>query len=30
VGYIGCALMFTAMLVVEIVPELTRRRTQTA
>jgi drug/metabolite transporter (DMT)-like permease len=30
VGYIGCALMFTAMLVVEIVPELTRRRTQPA
>lgn len=25
-GYIGCALMFVAMLAVELVPELTRRR----
>lgn len=25
-GYAGCALMFTAMLIVELVPELTRRR----
>jgi drug/metabolite transporter (DMT)-like permease len=29
-GYIGCALMFIAMLVVELVPEMTRRRSQTA
>ncbi len=29
-GYIGCALMFIAMLVVELVPELTRRRSPTA
>jgi drug/metabolite transporter (DMT)-like permease len=28
VGYIGCALMFSAMLVVEVVPELSRRRAQ--
>ena len=26
-GYIGCALMFSAMLVVEVLPELARRRT---
>ena len=25
-GYVGCALMFTAMLMVELVPELVRRR----
>ncbi|MBB3315855.1 drug/metabolite transporter (DMT)-like permease [Rhizobium sp. BK181] len=25
-GYIGCALMFTAMLLVEVVPEIARRR----
>jgi len=25
-GYAGCALMFTAMLLVEVVPEITRRR----
>lgn len=29
-GYIGCTLMFTAMLAVELVPELTRRRSVTA
>lgn len=29
-GYAGCALMFTAMLVVELVPEMTRRRAQMA
>jgi drug/metabolite transporter (DMT)-like permease len=29
-GYAGCALMFTAMLAVELVPELTRRRSATA
>ncbi|MBB3441925.1 DMT family transporter [Rhizobium sp. BK379] len=29
-GYIGCALMFIAMLVVELVPEMTRRRSPTA
>lgn len=29
-GYVGCALMFTAMLVVELVPEMTRRRAQMA
>ena len=29
-GYAGCALMFTAMLAVELVPELTRRRDATA
>ena len=29
-GYAGCALMFTAMLVVEVVPELTRRRAEPA
>lgn len=29
-GYAGCALMFTAMLVVELVPETTRRRAQMA
>ncbi len=29
-GYIGCALMFTAMLVVELVPEIGRRRAQAA
>ncbi|KQV28468.1 MFS transporter [Rhizobium sp. Root1203] len=27
IGYAGCALMFLAMLLVEIVPEITRRRT---
>lgn len=29
-GYAGCALMFTAMLVVELVPEIGRRRVRTA
>ncbi|TXI01618.1 MAG: DMT family transporter [Rhizobium sp.] len=29
-GYVGCALMFLAMLAVELVPELTRRRSATA
>ncbi|MQB42459.1 DMT family transporter [Rhizobium sp. ICMP 5592] len=29
-GYAGCALMFTAMLAVELVPELTRRRSVAA
>ncbi|UWU12740.1 DMT family transporter [Rhizobium sullae] len=29
-GYAGCALMFTAMLVVELVPELGKRRSQPA
>ncbi|HEY0120389.1 MAG TPA: DMT family transporter [Rhizobium sp.] len=29
-GYAGCALMFSAMLAVELVPELTRRRSITA
>lgn len=29
-GYAGCALMFIAMLVVELVPEMTRRRSQMA
>lgn len=29
-GYVGCALMFAAMLAVELVPELTRRRSVTA
>ncbi|HEX8047679.1 DMT family transporter [Rhizobium sp.] len=29
-GYVGCALMFTAMLAVELVPELTRRRSVAA
>ena len=29
-GYAGCALMFAAMLAVELVPELTRRRDATA
>ena len=30
VGYIGCALMFSAMLLVEVVPEIIRRRLRTA
>lgn len=30
IGYVGCALIFTAMLLVELVPELTRRRAPTA
>lgn len=29
-GYLGCALMFTAMLAVELVPELVRRRSAVA
>lgn len=29
-GYFGCAIIFTAMLIVEIVPELTRRRSAPA
>lgn len=29
-GYVGCALMFTAMVAVELVPELTRRRSVAA
>ncbi|WFR99647.1 DMT family transporter [Rhizobium tumorigenes] len=29
IGYVGCALMFAAMLVVEIVPEVLRRRERT-
>ncbi|MFT4182040.1 MAG: DMT family transporter [Rhizobium sp.] len=29
-GYVGCALMFTSMLAVELVPELTRRRSVAA
>ena len=27
IGYVGCGLMFTAMLMVELVPEIMRRRT---
>jgi drug/metabolite transporter (DMT)-like permease len=30
IGYIGCGLMFAAMLMVELVPEIMRRRTLTA
>ena len=30
IGYLGCALMFGAMLIVEVVPELLRRRTPSA
>lgn len=30
IGYFGCALMFSAMLIVEIVPEVIRRRARTA
>ncbi|MCA1490881.1 DMT family transporter [Sinorhizobium alkalisoli] len=30
VGYVGCAVIFAAMLAVELVPELTRRRQKTA
>ncbi|WP_416795428.1 DMT family transporter [Ciceribacter azotifigens] len=30
IGYAGCAIMFAAMLMVELVPELTRRRMATA
>ncbi|RCW28253.1 EamA-like transporter family protein [Ciceribacter lividus] len=30
IGYAGCAIMFAAMLMVELVPELTRRRVATA
>ncbi|MFN7010428.1 MAG: DMT family transporter [Allorhizobium sp.] len=30
IGYVGCALIFAAMLLVELVPELTRRRAPTA
>ncbi|MGR6430205.1 DMT family transporter [Rhizobium sp. PAMB 3174] len=30
IGYFGCAIIFAAMLIVEIVPELTRRRTAPA
>lgn len=30
IGYVGCALIFTAMLLVELVPELKRRRAPTA
>lgn len=29
-GYVGCALMFAAILIVELVPELTRRRREKA
>ena len=28
IGYVGCAIIFTAMLLVELVPELTRRRSR--
>jgi Predicted permease, DMT superfamily len=30
VGYVGCAIIFAAMLIVEIVPELTRRKLRSA
>jgi drug/metabolite transporter (DMT)-like permease len=30
IGYVGCAIIFVAMLVVELVPELTRRRREAA
>lgn len=30
IGYVGCGLIFSAMLLVEVVPELTRRRVATA
>jgi len=29
-GYIGCGLIFTAMIIVEVVPEITKKRRQTA
>jgi len=30
IGYVGCAMIFAAMMLVELVPELTRRRAPAA